>query len=136
MKAVLKLELIADNLYQFQYLRRQGKVSRDASWHQEINLIRFGNKKLKPWVARVNAGPNGQMEREFQRPQLKDYSQANSSGSRGIFAYYTLSDGMYEVNERTSWSKARRYFIRVVEDTITEIPKEEVLACLSESASV
>lgn len=66
----------------------------------------------------------------------RDYSRANSEGSRGIYCYYYLTQGVYEINERQSWKRTRKYFIRVNDDaTITEISREEVEAWLESTTS-
>lgn len=58
----------------------------------------------------------------------RDYSRANSAGSRGIFAWYILESGKYyEIKQQTSWKKSCRYFAKV-DDTgeIIEVKEEEV----------
>ena len=130
MRAVLKLELIADNLYQYQRIIRQNpKLKREMSLRQEMDLMRFSHKSLKPWVARITGITNLGFVREFVSC-TKDYSDANSIGSRGVYAYYILRDGVYEVNERLNWKRARRYFIRVQREAFSEISREEVLRWL------
>ena len=45
----------------------------------------------------------------------------------------------YEINERVSWRKARRYFVEAANGMLTELTRDEVIKCLtngtSESAS-
>jgi O-methyltransferase involved in polyketide biosynthesis len=65
-----------------------------------------------------------------------DYSGANSTGSRGIFEYIPLTDGIYEVNDRYRWNKVRHYYLRVIGCIMTEITPEEVKAWLLAIASV
>lgn len=132
MKAVLALELIGDSLYEFQKARRQGRIVKQIGLAREIDLIRLAPPHLKPWVARLEACDEAPgFRRTFLRPDQKDYSDANSEGSRGVMAYYILSDGIYEVNERLNWKKARRYYARVVGDAITEINRQEAYRCLN-----
>lgn len=136
MKTVVRLEAIADNLYEYERLRRAGRVTRSLPWRTQLDVIRFARRDLRPWLARVRSiDAAGRVDREFVRYQTKDYSQANSQGSRGVYLYYTLSDGLYEVNERTSWTRARRYFLRVENGKSSEISREEAVRCLSASAS-
>jgi hypothetical protein len=91
----------------------------------------MGHDKSNCWVARLTGFDDKWFfRREFVRGQA-DWSQAKTTGSRGIFVYYALSPGIYEINERTSWKRVRRYFIRVKSE-IEEISKEEVIQCLSE----
>lgn len=94
----------------------------------------------RAWVARLTAfqpehGIFGDFERAFVAGQ-RDFSRTNRTGSRGIYLYYALTPGVYEVNERISWSTSRRYFVRVAEDTtITKISREEAIVCLQNAAS-
>lgn len=93
----------------------------------------------RPWVARLLRYEQGELvfgkfEREFVRGQ-RDFSQTNRSGSRGIFIYYALKPGIYEVNDRTSWSNTRRYFCRVDGVVITEISRTEAIQWLEQQAT-
>lgn len=92
----------------------------------------------RPWVARLTGYQQeewqvfGRFERLFLRGQ-RDFSHTNRSGSRGIFLYYALKPGLYEVNERTSWTNTRRYYCVVADDTtITEVTREEAIAWLTQ----
>lgn len=128
MRAVLKLEFIAENYFAY----------RKTPWAVHMRTERYveylGLDQSRPWVARLTGlDPEKGFVREFVRAQ-KDYSQTNSTGSRGVWLYYPLTDGLYEVNERTSWRKVRRYFIRVAEARYQEISREEVERCLANAA--
>lgn len=90
----------------------------------------------KPWVARITGrDPVYGYARQFMRGQ-KDYSQANSIGSRGVYLYYALESGVYEVNRRVSWKRSRRYFIRVEDAQIAEIDEQEVGRWLDSQADM
>lgn len=115
MKAVLRLECIGDNYIQRAHLIGQGKVQMPRHTRQFIPIIRYGQKRFRVWVAKLVDG-----ERQFITG-MRDYSLANSIGSRGIFEYFALDDGVYEVNECTKLGKSRRYFIRVQNTEIEEI---------------
>ena len=85
----------------------------------------------RAWVARLTGlHPTYGFTREFLRGQ-RDYSRANSKGSRGVYLYYALPPGLYEVSEPLSWKQTRRYFVRSSRGTYEEISREEVIACLS-----
>lgn len=117
MRAVLKLEQIGVGCGE----RYQGYLGRDKS---------------KPWVARLT-GLDEQygFKRDFMRAPC-DYSRASGTGARGIYKYYALEPGIYEVNERTSWKSVRRYFIQVHDDaTYTEIGHEQVMSWLQSDTS-
>jgi len=125
MLAVLELEIIGDNYYS--YKRTPQAVSKRTERYAEY----LGRDKSRPWVARlIGLDPWYGFQREFVKPQQKDYSQANSIGSRGVFVYYTLEPGIYEVNKRETWSRVRRYFIQVDGATVTEISRNEVMEWL------
>lgn len=118
MKAVLKLECIGDNYIQRARLIEQGKAKMPHHVHQFVPIIRYGRKRFSTWVARIIDG-----KREFVAG-VRDYTFANSVGSRGIFKYFVLDDGIYEVNECICLGKARRYFIQVQNTEIAEITSE------------
>ncbi len=134
MRAVLKLEFIAENYHAYKRTEKQQEgVHSDAAERYGKYL---GRDVSRPWCARIT-GPHETygLAREFVKGQI-DYSKANSVGSRGVFIYYALKDGLYEVNERTTWSKVRRYFIHVEDATITEIAREEVMQWVSNPSGV
>lgn len=75
----------------------------------------------RAWVAEI--GPIT-LKRTFLRPCL-DYSQANSKGTRGVYAAYVLApERIYEVSSPESWSTTRRYFCHVVDVSIEELPSD------------
>lgn len=134
MRYVLKLEAIGDN--QTAYLRQYLKQERPNQFgYRELQAFKFGNKTLTPWVSLITGiTKRGFFEREFAEGQ-RDYSQANSVGSRGIFIYYALKPGICEVNERISWKRARRYFLHVISDELAEeMSREEVLRCFAKDS--
>lgn len=138
MRYVLKLEAIGDN---YAAALKHGDLTMTEltgrmRMRREIDALRFGQKHLRPWVAKLTGLDNkfGFM-REFIKPQ-RDYSQANPVGNRGVFCYYPLKPGLYEVNERLTWKRTRRYFLRVNDDaTAVEINRDEVEQCLQSADS-
>lgn len=113
MRAVLKLEQF-DNVGYAKYM---------------------GRDKSNCWVARLlGLSDKWGFKREFINGPT-DWRAAKTTGSRGAYRYYALADGLYEVNERKSWKHVRRYFIRVQDETITEIDREEILQCLINDTS-
>lgn len=113
MYALLKLEAIGDNIV---------KMSR-----QPLVATAGGGLKKRQWIARIT-GLDSQyrFKREFLQSQ-RDYSRANSAGSRGIYEYFFLSPGVYEVSDPKSWGRVDRYFVRATSDgRIQRISEQEV----------
>lgn len=132
MRAVLKLEIIGDN-YQWA-ARNSVDTSRLPTKHM-IEVIRFGRKELRPWVARLTQlNDRHGFDREFLTG-MRDYSLANGSGSRGIYEYWALPEGFYEINECVKLGVNRRRFVRVVGAEILDITREEAIACLQNITS-
>lgn len=116
---VLKLEQIGDDQY--------WAKSKGASGSQFRNR---GPYRPPSYVA-VLVWDGYAIEKRPQRGQ-RDYSQANSVGSRGIYTYHLLyPDHCYEVNERITWQRSRLYWCRVENGQIIEMTYEEALQWLS-----
>jgi hypothetical protein len=106
-------------------------MRRPPHWRDHLNAIRYGQKRLRPWVARIIAiHADGFIERQFIHG-VKDYSHANSIGSRGVYIHYALDPGLYEINERTDWLKARRWFGKVADGALSQISKQEAIEWLN-----
>lgn len=128
MRAVVELEFIAENYHAY---KRQAK-EQNSAMERYGDLL--GRDRSRPWVARLTGlDEHYGFVRSFVRGQI-DYSRANRSGSRSVYLYYHLRDGLYEVNERTTWNKSQRYFLRVQNAQKTEMAREEVIACLSSTS--
>lgn len=128
MRYVLKLEAIGDNYSA--YLRHYLKSDSKDFGRKELQAFSLGNKRFTPWVALI-VGLDGYFgfKRDFVEGH-RDYSGASSTGSRGIFIYYALKPGIYEINDRQTWKRVDRYFCRIENDeTLVRISKEEVIRC-------
>lgn len=124
MLAVLKLEIIGDNYFAYKRDLANGNARENPRVEKYGEMM--GRDQTRPWVARIGGLDDKYgFRREFQRGQ-KDYSRANSIGSRGVYEYFALNDGIYEIHERVTWKRTRRYFVRVEGAGIIEISKEEV----------
>ena len=75
--------------------------------------------KRRAWVAKISWGFNG-IEREFLNP-ARNYQNSNGPGSRGIFLYYWLPDGIYEISAPINWKKVDRYFCMVKNNKLERI---------------
>lgn len=104
----------------------------------------FGSSffKIPPraWVAEVPEIRGKWVERSFVRGK-KDYTHANSVGSRGVYLHYFLESGkVYEVSSPQSWKSTDRYFCRITDDgQLIKLSREEAAEWLqqrSDSASM
>lgn len=84
------------------------------------------------WVARIfGSDGRGGWARAFV-DGCRDYSRANSKGSRGIYITYFLEEGpVYEISAPQTWGSTDRYFARVIDGAIERLTKEEVERCLA-----
>lgn len=92
----------------------------------------------RPWVARLRGlDPRWGFQREFVRGVF-DYTYARGKyGGRGIYVYWSLAPGCYEVYRPISWRSEERFFIRVANDgEWHKIPREEVERCLSDTSEL
>lgn len=136
-RVVLRLECFHDDIR----ARQRAIRSLDASERRRVQARHFANDlrltsmgSVGTWVAEVTSidARTGRIERRFL-DGLKDYTEANSVGSRGVRKYYVLTDGpLYEVVDRPGYGKPqRRRYCRVQGDKIVEISIAEAISCLS-----
>lgn len=117
--------------------------------HQRRSLASFGarlgaavresiryEERPRAWVAKITATcPRYGLAREFMRFK-RDYSTANSIGSRGVYQWYELPPGVYEINAPQSWKHADRYFARSERGKVVRITRAEVDEWLASQAKV
>lgn len=115
-KHVLKLECINDN------------------WGMPPEVLVFvpllnDGKRLpnRYWVAEITGRSNKyKFERKFLNCK-KDYTESNSTGTRGVYAYYILEEGkIYEVSSPQTWSSTDRYFCTIENGNLIRLSSEEV----------
>lgn len=123
---VLGLEAIGDDMVQFHELH-QAKMRELGLPDGLRRSVGIGPVLRRPWVAEITGrDPTYGWARQFLRGQ-KDYSHANSIGSRGIMIYYHLQEGaVYEVNDWAGWSSVDRYFCRAEGNKIVRMTEREV----------
>jgi hypothetical protein len=119
MKAILALELRGDNARQ---LTRLWSSISDMNLGEGAGRAIFGSMPPAAWCAEITGrDPKFKYKRDFLRYK-KDYSQANSKGSRGVRAIYMLDEGkVYDVKD---WKE--RYFCAVKDWEIHRIDESEV----------
>lgn len=126
---VLKIECIGDDTDQLFKMYRN--LTNDLM--PGLGDITFGKTTKRYWVAEImGSSPKYKYERKFVRCK-KDYSEANSVGSRGVYAYYILDEGrIYEVSSPESWGKTDRYFCTVRNTELFKMSEEEVESWLKD----
>jgi hypothetical protein len=124
MKASLKIEAIGDNTYQYTKLWK-GILN---SGMPGLGDMLTEGVRVPYWVARIiGHDPKYKYVREFLKGK-KDYTKANSKGSRGVYLWYILESGyVYEVSSPSTWSRIDRYFCTVTDDgEIQRVDKDYV----------
>jgi len=126
MTVVLRLEAIGDDMVAFNRSNQRKLSEAGVPEYFQRNLDLSASLR-KTWVAEIEGhGDHYKWERRFLKGN-KDYSQANSIGSRGVMVYYHLKEGpVYEVHSWVSWSSVDRYFCRVEEGVVIRMTEEEV----------
>lgn len=88
----------------------------------------IGGLPSSGWAAEITGtDPKYKYARCFLKPK-KDYSRANSKGSRGVYAEYVLESGrIYEFKEQVSNKRVIRYFCTVDDEgNVKDILESEV----------
>ena len=129
MKATLELEFIGANSADF-INSLCGQFDRIKPGLGDAFI---GRPAPGPWVAEITGRyPSGKLKRTFVRSK-RDYSRANSKGSRGVWLWFVLeSDKLCEVHARTSWKNSTDYFCAItVTGDIYTLSDDEVGEWLS-----
>lgn len=140
MKYPFKVEAIRDDFFAAMK-GRSNQIHLARCFHGRTDLIRdvftIGTLGRLPWVAEITGiDARYSMARRFVRGQ-KDYTEANSVGSRGVYIHYILESGrIYEVSKMANWKKPERYFFRIDErGNECRMTAKEVVECLNTSAA-
>ena len=91
-----------------------------------------GAPSRRPWVAQIiGRDPKYGYARKFVAGKT-DYAHANGAGTRGVYLWFVIDPGVYEVSVSTSWKSRDRYFLTVEEDgSQRRISGDEVESWLS-----
>ena len=120
MKATLGLEFIGANTYD--YVRGAERMMELAGvkLHPE-DRVRGG-----PWVAELYRDDTGQVRPRFLAGR-RDYSKANSKGSRGVMVWFVLEQNkLYWIQEPRSWHNTVRYHAAITaQGDVRKLSKEE-----------
>lgn len=107
MIVTLRLEYIGEHLDKCRRWHERRLENMRIGSREWVRLYRALEIRRRPWVARMDSG-----ERVFVEGK-KDYSRANRDGSRGVFMYYHLPPGRYEIRHLNEDDTERRYTCRV-----------------------
>jgi hypothetical protein len=124
MKHLIKIEAIGDD--SFQTLSGMSKFM--------SQFIDRKPEKISPyyWLAELTGlSDTYKFERIFLKGN-KDYSLANSKGSRGVFIYYTIEEEkFYEIKKPVTWRRTDRYFFTWYNNREYRLTEQQVIECLS-----
>lgn len=131
MKATLKVEAIGDNTYQMFRLYQTAVSSAAPSIGAALE-----SPKAPYWVAIIYGKTGSRYLKNFLNGK-KDYTKANSKGSRGVYIWYILQSGyVYEVSSPVSWKRISHYYCKVTDEgEIVEITQDEVDQWIAEQYS-
>ena len=110
---------------------RSTKGRRKGISQMTITIENIGDSKA--WVAEITGtDPKFGLKREFCNG-IRNYSKANSKGTRGIETTYELTAGkIYEINEPQSWKNTNRRIVYVAaNDKRYKIDAKDALALLA-----
>lgn len=110
MITVFKLELLCDDFFD-----KKNVLHNNSSWW--LSYIRKLGPDKSPSCVYTYSGKSVKC--------LRDYTHANQTGSKGIFAYYMLQDGIYRVVERYKINRVRRYLIIAENGKYREISERD-----------
>ena len=127
MPYVLALESIGDTFRQAKRKLLSGQIKLDVS--RSSHRMALLSKKA-PWCAQiVGVRVDGTLKRVFVQG-LKSYEFSSGTGNRGVYYWFILQDGFYEVHEHISWGKSDRYFCRVLDGVLVKVDKKDLMICL------
>lgn len=105
-------------------------------WLEAIGDDLDQKAKMFGWIPRhavaqvMGSNGKGGWTRAYLRG-IRDYSKANSVGSRGVMVGYQIEEGpIYWVASPQTWGHTDRYFLRVVDGAECRMTEEEVRECL------
>lgn len=128
MKASLKIEAIGDDteLLVANHAKRLSQVV-----GRSLARAFIADIPRRSWCAEITGRDQRFGYRRVFLPCKRDYREANSKGSRGVYKLYILESGdhIYEVSNPISWRHADRYFCRVTEGgEIERLTQEDLVA--------
>jgi len=119
MKTTIKIEIIGHNYYQ-----RSNKKNISALIHS-IDVLRITNSHF---IAKIVKNKSKVSIKKIYLKGKKDYTDSNSTGSRGIYEWFILECGcVYEIKKPVTWKHTDMFFCYVTGDgNIQKIEEDEI----------
>lgn len=119
----IKLERIGDDQHE---MMRFGANLINQNIAPGIGASIVGKPPRREWCAEITGtDPKYRFARRFLAANVS-YREANSVGSRGVFAFYNLENGkLYEIKEPVSRARTDRYFAIVENNQLQRITEAE-----------
>jgi len=111
LRVVLKLECLSDRHWRN---RRLAKLIYSNSGVPSRATKKGSDIYYHPWVANVEISESGLITSRNFIKGTKDYSDANSSGIKGVYMYFFLENNkLYQVCEHISFIEKEKYLIKI-----------------------
>ena len=92
----------------------------------QIRLEQSRNSRGKNWIAKITGShPKWGLKRDFVESSVV-----------GCWAYYQLTDGIYEISEPRSLGKTYRHFLRITGEDQVGLTSDETMAAIREMEEV
>lgn len=125
MKAALSLEHIGANTHDELAMFQRLEIAYGIRPCQDRQI------KIGPWVSEIFKDANGSINRKTLYGK-RDYSRANSKGSRGVMVNYVLEENkLYLVRDPRSWKSVDVYYAAVTENgDVKKLTEDEAIEWL------
>lgn len=110
MNAILKLEVIGDDCHAYMHALDRGKI-KNIQTREMCRAMKYGQARYYPSIMRLEQNRRIPVER-----MMKDYSNAKKLGTHGVFDWYSLEPGRYEIRECVELGAMRTKYITVNDD--------------------
>lgn len=114
-----------------------GLTSSEERLARQLGTIGSVARSRRPWMAELTGlCPVDGFARRPLRPK-RDYAEANSRGTRGVWCFWTLEAGrVYETRYRTTWTKwHHRFLIVTTTGDVEDVSEGQVRAWLANVTS-
>jgi len=110
MNAIIKLEVVGDDCHAYMHALDRGKI-KNIQVREMCRAMKYGQVRYYPSVTCLEQNGRTPIPR-----MMKDYSHAQKLGARGVYDWYTLEPGRYEIRECVELGVMRTRRITVAPD--------------------